>query len=114
MVKIKVLVIKPSGAYEVRQIDNTLHSLSGILDGGYLEALTINRFHSVIYLDEDGKAKGLANNPLATTFVRRLGVGISHDDFIVGTIIVCGEYNGVEVNIPENVINIFQEMLKTL
>lgn len=62
------------------------------LIGGYLQALPVGR-GATMYLHEEGKYVGLSINRHANVLVRDLGVGLAPDDFIVGQVVITGNYD---------------------
>ena len=67
--------------------------VSAALGGGLVQALEIDG-GSVIWIDESGKANGLATNLLATKIAHRLNAGLYPDDTIHGRALVLGESAG--------------------
>lgn len=83
-------------------------SLKAALDGGWLEALTGDAW--TMYLDEEGKVKGLPFNAEATDLWWRLQPQARGRDFLVGPVIVVGPVDdeGYDTDIRPEVL----EMLK--
>ncbi len=59
---IRVVHKTPGQPAEVVNVDNSLESFQGLLDGGYLEAVFYPRTGVFAYIDEEGKLKGLPLN----------------------------------------------------
>lgn len=104
----KAIVISPTQLPTVVDIDGTYESLRDLI-GGYLEALPFTEGSSV-YIDEEGKLKGLPPNLIATSLMRSIGPGLWPDDSICGTMVIVGnndvngEYDGEEHDVPDAVI----------
>lgn len=104
----KVIVITPTQLPKVVEIDGTYESLRDLI-GGYLEALPFTDGTSV-YIDEEGKLKGLPPNLIATSLMRSIGPGLWPDDSICGTMVIVGnlneigEYDGEEHDVPNEVV----------
>lgn len=90
---ITVLVIPPGdvSAYLMRsRVD--LAALQSLV-GGFLQPLNVTS-DAVLYLDEEGKYAGRAVNGSANKIVALADVGLAHDDFIVGQVVVVGVLDG--------------------
>ena len=87
----KALYKPVNGAWEMREIPNTLKALQETV-GGYIETVTL-RDGSVVICDEEGKLKGKKINAIIN--------GIP----FVGDLIVCGtkgaEFCGLQIESPE-------------
>jgi hypothetical protein len=82
----KYAVIQWTGLIEIYEVDKiNYEDIKKELAGGYLEAIFLD--HAVMYLDEDGKSKGLTYNPYASGLVRDR---IKPDDYIAGTVVLVG------------------------
>ena len=80
-------LIQPSGAVTVvrpKGTDFTLAELQGFV-GGYIEHLSVGRGH--LYLDEEGKCKGLPLNRMATERALQAGVQLMPGDVLLGNVI---------------------------
>lgn len=63
--------------------------VQGVLGGGHFEVFTL-RDGSAMYLDSDGKRKGLTPNQLATQLAHEMG-RLNRRDYIAGTAVVVGK-----------------------
>lgn len=103
----RCVVIRPGEAPVIRN----LKGWSGIkaeLGGGYLELVPVGR-NFTLYVDEDGIARGLPLNPLATRLARGMlaaaGRQLLQGDYIKGVAVFCGSRaNGAECDLPAKVI----------
>ena len=101
---ILAVVIKPNHHPELVQL-NGYEDFKNALDGGYLEAVGLAE-NVVCYVDEDGIAKELPFNPVATAVVRMALAKLERDlipgDYIKGTAIFAGfDFDaGNKINIP--------------
>jgi hypothetical protein len=74
---------------EVRPADGkgfTLAELQGFV-GGYIEALYLPD-GSILWLNEEGKLKGLPENSSGRVQLLAHSAGIAHDDYIVGDVLI--------------------------
>ncbi len=84
--------------------------------GGWLEALPVGE-NFTVFIDEDGKSKGLQPNPQADRVIRAMLTKVERellmDDFIVGPAIFVGiDGDGNEVDLPQEVIaEFFPELI---
>lgn len=108
---IKVLRID-DGAAEVLEVVPSLTVFQGLLNGGWLEAISGVKTlpdGSVCewsaYCDEEGKIKGLAPNRLATAVAQSLNWGA--DDFLCGPVIFLGapDDEGEDTSIPQPILD---------
>lgn len=69
----------------------TYDDIKAALDGGWLEGAPTDG-SVTLYIDEDGKGKGLPINLLATAFWTHVGGAehVLHGDFLVGPVVVVG------------------------
>ncbi len=87
-----------------------VHDFHAVL-GGYLEALPVGEGFTV-FIDEDGKAKGLPHNERAESIIRAMlsvyGRSMLPGDYIVGPAIFVGiDDEGNECDLPTSVIQEF-------
>ncbi len=82
------LLIRPDRTWEKIQIVPELDPMKTAIGGGWLELTSVR--DASIYLDEDGKAKGLPINTLARGFARRLGWAGADGDLFAGTVLILG------------------------
>lgn len=101
----KAVIVTPN-TIELRPITDLAKTL-----GGYLEALPVGE-DFLCLIDEDGKAKNLPFNPLATNIIQAMlakrGRSLLPDDWIVGhAIFVSVDEDGNEGDLHESVIREF-------
>lgn len=113
---IDVLVITPGDATAVRQtIDLDLSALQGLV-GGYLEAISFDRTLGAVYINEEGKLRGLPYNAVGDLFVTtaldRVGRTLIGGDMIVGPIVVVGppDSEGDETSVTEAAVDLCREL----
>lgn len=81
--------------------------------GGYLEAIQLRRMNLDAFIDEEGKLKELAPNPIATVMAVSLGYRfLPGDTGIVGPMVIVGppDANGDETSVPEDKIEKLMSM----
>lgn len=103
----RVLIIPPAGAVEVREIDGKLGDYQGIV-GGYIEAVTLPA-GAVGLVNEEGALRGgLAVNPRATALVGAAGL-VSLPFGIMGVMVCVGapDENGDETPCPQALLDLF-------
>lgn len=83
---VKVAVVHPDGRVENKELD-----FAGCQKevGGFVQLVKLAP-DVWAYVNEDGKAMGLPDNPKATMFCHLCGPNIAASDHIVGPMIVCG------------------------
>ena len=99
----KTVIVTPDVQVAVRVVNNFQAAL-----GGYLEALPVGEGFTV-FIDEDGKAKGLPRNEKAESIVRAMlaknGRIMLPGDYLVGPAIFVGiDDDGNAVDLPDAVI----------
>jgi hypothetical protein len=107
---IKALIIRPDRG-EVQDIGTTLEDWQAVINGGYLVQVTGSDW--VAYCDEDGLAKQLDPNPMASAVIERLQppryVGL-----LVGTVFFIGHgRNGDGADVPARVIEMFRKLSRS-
>ncbi len=100
----KAIVVLPN-CIELREVTD-LHETVG----GFFQCLPVGEDFTV-FIDEDGKAKGLPRNQRAEDIIRRMLDKVDRTlipgDFIVGPAVFVGLDGGDEVDLPEEVIKEF-------
>ena len=105
---IQVLIIRPDDTYEIREIEQELSVLQGIV-GGYVE--DINTPHGVFWCDEEGKRKHYPENVLATYLWWNLCPAMEGQDMLQGTVFVTGNSDGEwSEPVSDEVIDYFERM----
>lgn len=106
----KAIVIPVEGPIELREIDDTLDSLQGIV-GGFIQAIPLPAFlepsgRATAYLNEEGKLLPDCAPNMRATDLLVPGVGLFFGDYIAGTLIVCGfnPATGENEDVPERII----------
>ena len=61
--------------------------------GGYIEAVPLEN-NCTMYINEEGKLRGLPINYVANLLAHKLNSGLREYDYIVGTAVVCGPLDG--------------------
>lgn len=92
MAKIKVLFIPAEDhlPMEVREVENTLEGFVPLINDGYLQVITLYNPRACMWMDEEGKFKGLQLNQRATILTRQHDAGLAHTDFIKGPAFITG------------------------
>lgn len=116
MTPIKVIVIDPDGAAEVREIEENLQEFQSIV-GGWLEAVYGSHNENgepqlTIFCNEEGKLKGLEFNRRATALWYAADPAVRlNGDVLVGSVIVAGgaDPDGLILSAPDNVISLIME-----
>lgn len=99
---VKAVVVRPD-SIELASV----HDFHAVL-GGYLEALPVGEGFTV-FIDEDGKSKGLPHNARAEAIIRAMLAKYQRvmlpGDYIVGPAIFVGiDDNGDETDLPDSVL----------
>lgn len=108
MSNVKVAVINPgSDVAEIRTVDRELPSLQRLV-GGYIESLTLTE-DVTAYINEDGKALGLAANKYGDLYVRaslhKSGRRLMPGDYIAGPVVLVGPVeDGWDTSVPDKVL----------
>lgn len=109
---IQVAVIDDTGSVALRDVDGW-NGIKEVLDGAYIEPLSMGD-NWAMYVDEDGIAKGLKRNDLATDIavkaLAKVGRMLIPGDFIKGKAVLVGKKHSkkgwwVETDLPKAVIN---------
>ena len=89
---IQIVTIASTGLFKVDHIDGTLGSMWEIV-GGHIEPVLfeVAGGDATLWLNEEGKLKGLGMNALATALVRHR---LAHHDRIVGDVFITGGVDG--------------------
>jgi len=61
--------------------------------GGYIEAVPLET-NCTMYINEEGKLRGLPINYVANLLAHKLNSGLREYDYIVGNAVVCGPLDG--------------------
>lgn len=109
-----IAIIPVTGPVVSRNVEEpVLRTLQGVV-GGWIEGVSLPDDHSYapghfLYLNEEGKLKGLARNERASVLVQ--GV-IRGDDFVVGDCVVMGPANpdGDSTSVSPVVLAVLQAM----
>lgn len=103
-VKIRVLIIRPDDSYEIRDMEE---SLPGVQD---LERVTTP--HGDLWVDEDGKLKGLPVNMMATYLWWKLSPECEGLDVLRGPVFVTGPDDGEGFSLPvsDELIDLYERM----
>lgn len=105
---VRVLIIRPDDTHEVREIEQELRVLQGIV-GGYIEDIVTP--HGVFWCDEEGKLKSYPENTLATYLWWNLCPAMEGRDVLQGTVFVTGNADGEDtLPVPDDVIEYFERM----
>jgi hypothetical protein len=118
----KSIVITPDGSVSLENLDGW-KGIKRAIGGGYLEALAVGHDFTA-YIDEDGKAKELEQNLVATkvvcTMLSKVGRVMFPGDFISGTLVIVGvrpsedpEEGLLECDVPEHVTTTYFPKLRT-
>lgn len=106
---VKAIVIPVDEAPRVETLDG-YEALSAAV-GGWLELLRLSH-DAVIYVDEEGKLKGLPINERANRLLHEeMPIGLAPNDRVVGTIVILGclnergEHTGDEYDVPQYLID---------
>lgn len=106
---VKALVVPAADSAYVTLLDVSLPNMQRLVDG-YVELLNLPGGVSM-YLNEEGKIKGLPVNGAANRLIAVLGdPGLAYDDFIVGNVVLLGAVNasgesdGEDYDVPQHVL----------
>ena len=105
---VRAIIIHPDATVEVQpRYECSLRNLTGTV-GGYLEAIGFNGWHA--YVNEDGIAMRLQQNPLAASVASLLGWR-SFEATLRGTAIFLGDGpDGEEADVPEYVATALNDL----
>lgn len=72
---VQAVIVRADGGIEIGPVNPTLDGIKAVV-GGWLEAIhptddTFGNWHA--YIDEEGKLKGLPDNPVGTAFAMQAG-----------------------------------------
>lgn len=95
------LMVRPDGDASAVTLEATLETLRAAIGGGWLEAVIGPDWFA--YVDEDGKAKGLPVNGVATRLARAIGWGGQPGDYLSGPVLFLGANGSTEVDAPRTV-----------
>lgn len=115
----RAIVVQPNGTVEVKSLAG-YNDIKAELNDGWLELVPVGDNDFCLYVDEDGIAKQLPRNQVATDAVTRmlakLGRGLLPGDFIKGPAVFIGqrmsddpEEGFVNSDLPQEVIDEYFE-----
>jgi len=110
MSQLKAIIINPDSTWQVNLIESGLNSLQTLV-GGYIEAVSTDD-GTTIFINEEGKLDGLADNPLATALWWTLAPHMTGMDYLVGTAVVLGPVDdeGDETGVTSDTIKAFADV----
>jgi hypothetical protein len=105
---IRALIIKPDNTHEVREIQQDIRTLEGLV-GGYLEAVFTP--HCVFWFNTR-RDKGLARNDMATYLWWKTNPAMEGQDMFQGPVFVTGLTNddSDSLPVPDEVVELFERM----
>lgn len=108
---IDVVTIDPDGAIRLETIPNGCEPLQQRV-GGWIEAVSSEANDVTLWVNEEGKLRGLPVNELATELWHLLSPGMRGFDVLCGTVVVSGgaDANGDTMSIPGGL----KQVLKTV
>jgi hypothetical protein len=113
---IRVLIINADGTNEIREVEQDLPVLQGIV-GGYLQHVPAahdeDGYPAVgIWCDEDGLSKDYPVNRSATALWYTLSPHMAGRDRLCGTVFFTGgaDANGDILSLPEPIVQLWQEI----
>jgi hypothetical protein len=106
---IRALIVRPDDTYEVREIEQDLRTLQGLL-GGYLEA--ISTAHCVFWTNKEGKLKEMPHNDMATYLWWKANPAMEGVDVLQGPVFVTGleDDYGESTSVPDDVVDLYERM----
>jgi hypothetical protein len=106
---IRALIIQPDNTYEVREIEQDIRTVQGLV-GGYLEAISTE--HCVFWCNEDGKHHELPCNTMATYLWWKANPTMEGVDVLQGTVFVTGPTDDDmdSLPVPDEVVDLFKRM----
>lgn len=107
---IRAIIIQPDDSFSIRTIEQDLRTLQGIV-GGYLQAIAT--VHATLWMNEEGKLKGLQTNAMATYLWWKLNPIMEAKDTICGPCIVTGvgaDNDGEMTPVSDEVIELYERM----
>lgn len=97
---IRILVVEPMKAPEVRVIPHTLEAMQEIV-GGTLQAVYPWPEHAACVCDDEGKLKGYPLNRMLGDY-----------DILCGTFFICGLSRDNFTDLPDGLVSRFTEMFR--
>lgn len=98
----KALLVSVDGSVKSITV-NSLKDLQSHV-GGYIEGLPIVVKDHSLYVNEEGKLRGLPRNKRALEIAKQFGANLAPEDFIVGNMIIVGlNDKGEDVDVSESV-----------
>jgi hypothetical protein len=105
---IRTLIIRADNTYEIREIEQDLKTLQGIV-GGYVEDIPTQ--HCVLWRDEESMLKDAPRNMLATFLWWKLCPRVAERAVLRGTVFVTGSAEGEWCEpVPDEVVELFERM----
>lgn len=113
MTTVELVRVDPAGTCEVLDVEPSLAALQQQV-GGYIEGIGPDWDHPAQwrgYCDEEGKVKGLAPNPVATSLAAAFGWQRLPGDVLCGPVIFLGEDAGGDVaDVPAALVGFLLEV----
>jgi len=101
-----MLLIRPNGTFEI--IENVSMETISQSVGGYFDTIGLNH-NSLMYVNDEGRLRGLHPNWLATELVKAMrpsySLPVVGDAVVVGTLDKDGNYTGEDYPVPQNVVD---------
>jgi hypothetical protein len=82
-----IIILKTDGTNTVKTVEAIDLALLQECVGGYIEAITLHSFEATMYVNEDGKSKGLMFNTPATVLFQG---DYGKTDVVVGDVVLVG------------------------
>lgn len=103
MLKVLLIPAEAEKPVEVKEIgDDLLTAFQSLVDGD-IEAIGLNEPPAVMYMNEEGKLRGLPYNDRATVLLWQCSPAFRNRDFIAGACLIVGlpDDNGNDTDCPE-------------
>lgn len=105
---IRAIIIRPDSTYEVREIEQDIRTLRGLVGGDALEAISTE--HAVFWCE--GKNEELPWNTMATYLWWKLSPEMESKDVLQGPVFVTGLPDDASdsLPVPDEVVELYERM----
>lgn len=108
---IRVLIIRPDSTYEVREVEQDIRTMQGLV-GGHIAPEPIYAEPCTFWRDRCGELKGRPTNAMATYLWWKADPSAEGQDVLQGTVFVTGVADDCfdSLPVPDEVIDLFERL----